>query len=88
MGKMAPLIGKEATEKYFLDVFVHLCSNEGYKIRIKCVKSLGEMSVVLGTETTEKYLVSKKTRWSGNEVRLHGGMSEIQISGFSVCFSS
>ncbi|KAK6626881.1 hypothetical protein RUM44_009358 [Polyplax serrata] len=58
MGKMAPLIGKEATEKYFLDVFVHLCSNEGYKIRIKCVKSLGEMSVVLGTETTEKYLLN------------------------------
>ena len=62
MGKMVPLIGKEATEKYFLHVFVLQCSNPGYLIRRKCVKSLGDFCAVVGMETTEKYLVRRKKK--------------------------
>lgn len=88
---MAPLIGKEATEKHFLETFIQLCSSKQYHTRKKCVKSLGNLSAVLGTETTEKHLVRKRKivdNWKKMNFKFGRPRSELNGNFFSLSVES
>ncbi|KAK9309338.1 hypothetical protein QLX08_000963 [Tetragonisca angustula] len=51
MCKMAPLIGKEMTERIFLDNFVALCGDSEFFIRKVCASHFGEMCTAVRRKT-------------------------------------
>ncbi|XP_076247658.1 serine/threonine-protein phosphatase 4 regulatory subunit 1 isoform X2 [Calliopsis andreniformis] len=48
MSKMAPLIGKELTEKIFLDRYIALCKDEQFCVRKVCVSHFVELCAAVG----------------------------------------
>ncbi|XP_064122974.1 LOW QUALITY PROTEIN: serine/threonine-protein phosphatase 4 regulatory subunit 1-like [Macrobrachium nipponense] len=59
MAKMAPLIGKEMTERLFLERFTRLCSDALFQVRKVCASNFGDFCSVVGSQPTEEVLVSK-----------------------------
>ena len=59
MSKMAPLIGREMTEKLFVKRFKSLCTDHLFQVRKVCAANFGDMSGVVGFQSTEEELVSK-----------------------------
>ncbi|KAB7507718.1 Serine/threonine-protein phosphatase 4 regulatory subunit 1 [Armadillidium nasatum] len=57
MSKMAPLVGREMTEKYFLQRFTKLCYDSLFQVRKVCAANFGELSGVVGTDGTENVLL-------------------------------
>ncbi|XP_050588473.1 serine/threonine-protein phosphatase 4 regulatory subunit 1-like isoform X4 [Bombus affinis] len=51
MCKMAPLIGKELTEKIFLDRYITLCEDKEFYTRKFCASHLGELCAAVGRKT-------------------------------------
>lgn len=64
MCKMAPLIGKELTEKIFLDRYIALCEDKEFYTRKFCASHLGELCAAVGRKTLFRKLVSLFTRTS------------------------
>lgn len=58
MSKMAPLVGKDITERVFMLRFAELCTDALFHVRKVCAANFGDMCTVVGQENTEKYLVS------------------------------
>ncbi|CAK9828991.1 Serine/threonine-protein phosphatase 4 regulatory subunit 1 [Anthophora retusa] len=48
MNKLAPLIGKELTEKIFLDRYIALCEDEELYVRKACVSHFGGLCAAVG----------------------------------------
>jgi serine/threonine-protein phosphatase 4 regulatory subunit 1 len=61
MSKLAPLVGKDITIKYYLDRFCHLCADALFQVRKVCAMSIGDIAAVVGTNLTEKILVSSNS---------------------------
>ncbi|XP_071517128.1 serine/threonine-protein phosphatase 4 regulatory subunit 1-like isoform X2 [Panulirus ornatus] len=59
MSKMAPLIGREMTERLFLERFTRLCSDALFQVRKVCASNFGDFCSVVGTQPTEEILVSR-----------------------------
>lgn len=59
MSKMAPLIGREMTERLFLQRFTTLCSDALFQVRKVCASNFGDFCSVVGSRPTEDLLVSK-----------------------------
>ncbi|RXG55195.1 Serine/threonine-protein phosphatase 4 regulatory subunit 1 [Armadillidium vulgare] len=59
MSKMAPLVGREMTEKYFLQRFTKLCYDSLFQVRKVCAANFGELSGVVGTDGTENVLSNR-----------------------------
>jgi len=59
LSKMAPLIGKENSEKIFLDRFAALCTDPLFHVRKVCAANFGDFSGVVGSESTEQILLPK-----------------------------
>jgi len=59
MSKMAPLIGREMTERLFLERFTLLCSDALFQVRKVCASNFGDFCSVVGTSPTEEVLVNK-----------------------------
>ncbi|XP_042885517.1 serine/threonine-protein phosphatase 4 regulatory subunit 1-like isoform X2 [Penaeus japonicus] len=59
MSKMAPLIGREMTERLFLERFTRLCSDALFQVRKVCASNFGDFCSVVGTQPTEEVLVSR-----------------------------
>uniref|UniRef100_T1IHI6 WW-binding domain-containing protein n=1 Tax=Strigamia maritima TaxID=126957 RepID=T1IHI6_STRMM len=60
MGKMAPMIGREITERLFLKTFANLCLDGLFHVRKMCAANFGIIcSVLAGTEASEKILLSR-----------------------------
>jgi len=59
LSKMAPLIGKENSEKIFLDRFATLCTDPLFHVRKVCAANFGDFSGVVGSESTEQILLPK-----------------------------
>ncbi|KAG7166228.1 Serine/threonine-protein phosphatase 4 regulatory subunit 1-like, partial [Homarus americanus] len=59
MSKMAPLIGREMTERLFLERFTRLCSDALFQVRKVCASNFGDFCSVVGTHPTEDILVSR-----------------------------
>jgi len=59
IAKMAPLIGKENTERIFLERFASLCTDPLFHVRKVCAANFGDFSGVVGAEATEKVLLSR-----------------------------
>ncbi|KAL3859973.1 hypothetical protein ACJMK2_010151 [Sinanodonta woodiana] len=57
MSKMAPLIGKEMTEKFFLSRFCEMCSDPLFHVRKVCAANFGDMCTVVGQSSTEAQLL-------------------------------
>ncbi|XP_046842275.1 serine/threonine-protein phosphatase 4 regulatory subunit 1-like isoform X2 [Xenia sp. Carnegie-2017] len=57
MSKMAPMVGREITERYFLGQFDNLCSDPLFHVRKVCAGNFGEICEVVGNELTEKRLL-------------------------------
>ncbi|KOX69364.1 Serine/threonine-protein phosphatase 4 regulatory subunit 1 [Melipona quadrifasciata] len=51
MCKMAPLIGKEMTERIFLDKFIALCKNDEFFMRKVCASHFGELCTAVRRKT-------------------------------------
>ncbi|ROT73728.1 hypothetical protein C7M84_007832 [Penaeus vannamei] len=60
MSKMAPLIGREMTERLFLERFTRLCSDALFQVRKVCASNFGDFCSVVGTQPTEEVLVSTR----------------------------
>ncbi|XP_076764465.1 serine/threonine-protein phosphatase 4 regulatory subunit 1 isoform X2 [Xylocopa sonorina] len=56
MSKMAPLIGKELTEKIFLDRYIALCEDENLYVRKICVSHFREFCVAVGRKAVFRKL--------------------------------
>ncbi|XP_071491752.1 serine/threonine-protein phosphatase 4 regulatory subunit 1-like [Diadema antillarum] len=59
MSKVAPLVGKEITEKYFLPQFTELCQDSLFHIRKVCAANFGDICTVVGEDATEKLLLPR-----------------------------
>ncbi|XP_027046333.1 serine/threonine-protein phosphatase 4 regulatory subunit 1-like [Pocillopora damicornis] len=57
MSKMAPLVGRDITERYFLPRFELLCSDPLFHVRKVCASNFGEMCSVLGPEVTNEKML-------------------------------
>ena len=55
---MAPMIGREMSERLFLERFAALCVDPLFHVRKVCAANFGDFSGVVGPESTEKILVS------------------------------
>ena len=60
---MAPLIGKEMSERLFLERFASLCVDPLFHVRKVCAANFGDFSGVVGSDPTEQVLVSKSLFW-------------------------
>ena len=58
LSKMAPMIGREMSERLFLDRFAKLCTDPVFHVRKVCAANFGDFCGVVGPEATEKILVS------------------------------
>ena len=63
---MAPLIGKEMSQRLFLQRFATLCVDPLFHVRKVCAANFGDFSGVVGSDPTEQTLVSTYTSWKGN----------------------
>lgn len=59
LSKMAPMIGREMSERLFLDRFAALCTDPLFHVRKVCAANFGDFSGVVGPESTEKILLPK-----------------------------
>jgi len=59
LSKMAPLIGKENSEKIFLERFAALCTDPLFHVRKVCAANFGDFSGVVGSDSTEQILLPK-----------------------------
>ena len=65
LSKMAPLIGKEMSQRLFLQRFATLCVDPLFHVRKVCAANFGDFSGVVGSDPTEQTLVSTYTSWKG-----------------------
>ncbi|XP_017880450.1 serine/threonine-protein phosphatase 4 regulatory subunit 1-like isoform X2 [Ceratina calcarata] len=56
MSKMAPLIGKELTEKIFLDRYIAFCEDKNFYVRKICVSHFGEFCAAVGRKAVFRKL--------------------------------
>lgn len=66
MSKMAPLVGKDLTERMFLERFSSMCTDALFHVRKVCAGNFGDMCTVVGQENTESILVSEAVITPGN----------------------
>ncbi|XP_034232649.1 serine/threonine-protein phosphatase 4 regulatory subunit 1-like isoform X2 [Thrips palmi] len=59
MSKMAPFLGRVATEQLFLARFCDLCRNSDMQVRKMCAAYFGEFCAVVGQPTTEENLLCR-----------------------------
>jgi len=59
LSKMAPLIGKEMSERLFLQRFATLCVDPLFHVRKVCAANFGDFSGVVGSDPTEQTLLPK-----------------------------
>ncbi|XP_072393509.1 serine/threonine-protein phosphatase 4 regulatory subunit 1-like isoform X1 [Diabrotica undecimpunctata] len=59
MSKLAPLLGRDVTERVFLGRFIDLCSSPIFHIRTVCAAYFGNFSAVISHDSVEKILVPK-----------------------------
>lgn len=57
MSKMASLLGRDVTERVFLDRFSQLCKNNTFYVRKACASHIGDFCSVIGKDAYEKILV-------------------------------
>lgn len=57
MSKMAPLIGKELTEKIFLDRYIELCEHEEFYVKKISISHFGELCAAVGRKALFRKLV-------------------------------
>jgi serine/threonine-protein phosphatase 4 regulatory subunit 1 len=58
MSKMAPLLGRDVTERVFLRRFSQLCSSNMFYTRKVCASHIGDFCAIVGKDQFEKVLVS------------------------------
>ena len=61
LSKMAPLIGREMSQRLFLQRFATLCVDPLFHVRKVCAANFGDFSGVVGSDPTEQTLVSAYT---------------------------
>jgi len=59
LSKMAPMIGREMSERLFLHRFAKLCTDPVFHVRKVCAANFGDFCGVVGPEATEKILLPK-----------------------------
>ncbi|XP_052816224.1 serine/threonine-protein phosphatase 4 regulatory subunit 1-like isoform X2 [Mya arenaria] len=59
MSKMAPLLGKDMTERVFLDRFCEMCCDPLFHVRKVCAANFGDFCSVVSQHSTEKKLLPK-----------------------------
>ncbi|XP_033755610.1 serine/threonine-protein phosphatase 4 regulatory subunit 1-like isoform X3 [Pecten maximus] len=59
MSKMAPLLGKEMTERVFLPRYCEMCTDPLFHVRKVCAANFGDFCTVVGQGNTEQQLLPK-----------------------------
>lgn len=59
MSKLAPLLGKDMTERLFLPRFCEMCTDPLFHVRKVCAGNFGDMCTVVGQDNTEQHLLPK-----------------------------
>ncbi|KAL4234722.1 Serine/threonine-protein phosphatase 4 regulatory subunit 1 [Mactra antiquata] len=59
MSKMAPLLGKEMTERVFLERFSEMCTDPLFHVRKVCAANFGDFCSVVSQASTEQKLLPK-----------------------------
>lgn len=59
MSKMAPLIGRDMTEKHFLRSFASLCMDTLFQVRKVCAANLGDICNIVAIDSTENILLPR-----------------------------
>ncbi|GFR82140.1 serine/threonine-protein phosphatase 4 regulatory subunit 1 [Elysia marginata] len=60
MSKMAPLLGKDITDRHFLPRFSEMCTDPLFHVRKVCAANFGEMASVVGVQNSEDILKKKE----------------------------
>ncbi|KAG5900679.1 hypothetical protein JTB14_005944 [Gonioctena quinquepunctata] len=64
MSKLAPLLGRDITERVFLKRFIDLCASPMFYVRKVCAAHFGEFGAVLGKDAFENILLLEDDcRW-------------------------
>lgn len=86
MCKMAPLLGREMTERLFLAYFAQMCIDPLFHVRRICACNFGEMCVVVGGESTEHNLLGRFSSLCEDGVwGVRKGCAESFMAVASVC---
>lgn len=56
-GKLAPLIGRELTSKYFLEPFCRLSTSPVFHTRKACASNITEIANIVSTQEVEQFLI-------------------------------
>ncbi|KAL5021325.1 hypothetical protein ScPMuIL_000480 [Solemya velum] len=59
MSKMAPLLGREMSERLFLKRYSEMCTDPLMHVRKVCAANFGDICTVVGEESTESQLLEK-----------------------------
>lgn len=59
MCKMASILGKEITERHFLECFANCCLDPSFHVRKICASSFGDFCAAVGQQITDEYLLPK-----------------------------
>ena len=68
LSKMAPLIGREMSQRLFLQRFATLCVDPLFHVRKVCAANFGDFSGVVGSDPTEQTLVSASDTEPGKKI--------------------
>ena len=85
---MAPLIGREMTERLFLERFTRMCADALFQVRKVCASNFGEFCAVVGTQLTEDVLVSMSIGSNGLSIGIMVVKSGLGIVGELVKLTS
>ncbi|XP_049819805.1 serine/threonine-protein phosphatase 4 regulatory subunit 1-like isoform X3 [Aethina tumida] len=67
MCKLAPLLGRDVTERVFLKRFTELCANEQFIVRKVCCLHIGDICSVVGKDSFENILLPSYIKLCSDE---------------------
>ncbi|RMZ95186.1 serine threonine- phosphatase 4 regulatory subunit 1 [Brachionus plicatilis] len=82
-GKLAPLIGRELTTKYFLEPFCRLCVSPVFHTRKTCATYIAEIANIISSEDVENHLLPNFCEFMKDQVWAIRKVCADQFSSFA-----
>ncbi|CAF0880913.1 unnamed protein product [Brachionus calyciflorus] len=82
-GRLAPLIGRELTTKYFLEPFCRLCNSPVFHTRKTCATYIAEIANIISSEDVETHLLPNFCEFMKDQVWAIRKVCADQFSSFA-----
>ncbi|KAK5642612.1 hypothetical protein RI129_008779 [Pyrocoelia pectoralis] len=88
MSRLAPFLGREVTERVFLQRFSQLCTSKMFCVRKVCASHFGDFCAVIGKEAYDSVLLPSFLNLCADEIwGVRKACAEVMISVSSACSS-